>query len=211
MTMTSTWPLRIGAAVLGAVLSFSIPASAGDGCCGGKEEEKVVAAATPQECFDAVAAAVMSGKKEALWAQLSAKSQELAAKKGEECKEGVSKCEDTQKMLGVTAEQVKEMSGKDLMAALLIAKAKEMMAKQHEGCEEKKDGCGEKAAGCEEKKMSTEIQDLKIDGDKATAKCPMGQPLAFVKEEGAWKFDITAMLEKDCCEEGKCEEKKPAQ
>ncbi len=205
MTMISTWSCRFGAAVLGAVLSFAVPAFAGDGCCGeAKEEQKVVAAATPQECFTAVACAMHEGNKEALWSQLSTKSQELAAKKGEECKEGVSKCEETQKMLGVTAEQVKAMSGKDLMVAMLMAKAKAMMekAKADGCCDEKKE-----AAAGEKKADPMAISDLKIDGDKATAKCPLGMPLAFVKEKDAWKMDITAMLEKDCCEGGKCEEK----
>lgn len=206
MTMISTWSCRFGAAVLGAVLSFAVPSFAGDGCCGeAKEEEKVVAAATPQECFTAVACAMHAGNKEALWSQLSTKSQELAAKKGEECKDGVSKCEETQKMLGVTAAQVKEMSGKDLMVAILMAKAKAAMAKAKDGgcCpEEKTEGAAD-----EKKADPMALKDLKIDGDKATATCPLGMPLAFVKEKDAWKMDITAMLEKGCDDGGKCEEK----
>jgi len=148
--------IRFGAALLGALLSIAIPASAGDGCCGEAKEEKVVAAATPQECFKEAACAIQKGDTKALAAQMSVKSNELAAKKGEE---------------------------------------KPAAAKEEGGC------CGEKKDEC------CDISDVKIDGDKATAVCPIGQPLAFVKENGAWKLDISAMLEKDSCEEGKCEEK----
>ena len=147
--------IRFGAALLGALLSIAIPASAGDGCCGEAKEEKAVAAATPQECFKAAACAIQKGDTKALASQLSVKSNELAAKKGEE-------------------------------------KA---------GVEEKGGCCGDEKDEC------CEITDVKIDGDKATAVCPIGQPLAFVKEDGAWKLDISAMFEKDCCGEGKCEEK----
>ncbi|KAF0243394.1 MAG: hypothetical protein FD180_3434 [Planctomycetota bacterium] len=204
MTMTSTWPLRFGAALLGALLTIAIPASAGDGCCGEAKEEKPLAAATPQECFKEAACAIEKGDVKVLASQLSVKSLELAAKKGEAMKEGVSKCEETQKKLNVTAEKVKEMSGKDLMLTVMISKVKEAIAAAKKG---EAKGCGEEKGGCcGEEEKCCEISEVKIDGDKATALCPLGQPLAFVKEDGAWKMDISAMLEKGCCEE-KCEEK----
>ncbi|MEK7466589.1 MAG: hypothetical protein AAB074_04170 [Planctomycetota bacterium] len=207
MTMSSTWAARFGAAVFGAVLSFAIPAYAGDGCCGEAKEEKVVSAATPQECFKEAACAIQKGDTKALASQLSVKSNELAAKKGEEMKEGVSKCEATQKKLNVTAEKVKEMSGKDLMLTMMICKVKEAIAAAKKGEAEKEAGCDDGGCCGEEKKDECcDIKDVKIDGDKATALCPLGQPLAFVKEEGAWKMDITGMLEKGC-DGGKCEEK----
>src|SRR5688572_2529402 len=111
MKMTSMF----GAAVLGAFLCLAIPASAGD-CCGDKEEKSVVAA-TPQECFSAAAKAIGAGDRKALAAQLSVKSLELAAKKGEEMKECVAACEETQKKLGLTADEAKNISGRDLTLA----------------------------------------------------------------------------------------------
>ena len=87
----------------------------------------------------------------------------------------------------------------------MIAHVRAMVAEKMKadgGCKEEGGCCGDK------KEPSTEIKDVKIDGDKATATCPVGQPLAFVKENGAWKMDISAALEKSgCCEGGKCEEK----
>jgi hypothetical protein len=202
--------IRFGAALLGALLSIAIPASAGDGCCGEAKEEKVVAAATPQECFKEVACAIQKGDTKALASQLSVKSNELAAKKGEAMKEGASKCEDTQKKLNLTPEKIKEMSGKDLLLTGMIVHVREAVAAAMEKkkADEKPATAKEEGGCCGDKKDDCcEISEVKIDGDKATALCPIGQPLAFVKENGAWKLDISAMLEKDCCEEGKCEEK----
>lgn len=191
--------------VAACLLAFSVTASAGDGCCGGKEEEKPVAAATPQECFSAAAKGIGTGDVKVVASQLSTKSLELAAKKGEEMKEKLLKDEAGLKAMGLTAEKAKEMSGRDLLLTGMIAHIKAMVAEKMKAegeCKEEGGCCGE------EKEAACEIKDVKIDGDKATATCPIGQPLAFVKENGAWKMDISAALEK-CgeCDGCKGEEK----
>lgn len=201
MNRSSKCPCLFGAALLMALALVVTPAFAGDGCCGGEEiGEKPVAAATPQECFAALFKGMCAADKDAVWAQLSEASHAAVEKKGEAMKEEVAKSEEAQKKLGLTAEEAKAISGRDLFLTAMIADVKAMMAKKAEG------GCcpeGEKA-GEEKKEHSCEIKDVKIDGDKATATCPMGMPLTFVKEKDAWKMDIVAMLEKHegCDEEG---------
>lgn len=211
MTMISKWSVRFGAAVLCSLFAIACPSYAGDGCCGGDEkcDEKPVAAATPQECFTAAATAMGKSDLKGIAAQLSEKSLVAVAKKGDEMKECVSKDAEMQKKLGVTAEQVKGMTGTDLMLTCMAAEVRAAVAKASEG----KDGaCDGKDGACDGKKpMSMEIKDVKVEGDKATATCPIGRPLAFVKENGAWKMDITAMLEKGCDEKDGCCGEKPKQ
>ncbi|MCE9584348.1 MAG: hypothetical protein K8T20_17815 [Planctomycetes bacterium] len=201
MTPISKWSLQLGAAVLCSVFAFASPSFAGDDCCGGGEcTDKPVVAATPQECFTAAATAIGKNDKKALAAQLSAKSIEVATKKGDALKETLGKDAEMQKKMGLTADQVKEMSGSDLILTCMITEVKAAVAKAME-----KDGCcDEKGAAADKKAPSMEIKDVKIEGDKATATCPIGRPLAFVKENGAWKMDISAMLEKGCDDKGGC-------
>ncbi|MBI2919783.1 MAG: hypothetical protein HYY18_01710 [Planctomycetes bacterium] len=201
MNRTSKCPCFFGAAVLMALALIVTPAFAGDGCCGEEEiGNPPVAAATPQDCFAALFKGMCAADKDAIWGQLSEASQKAVEKKGDEMKEEVAKNEEAQKELGLTAEEAKAISGRDLMLTAMIVEVKAMMAKKAEG------GCcpGDEKAGEETKEPSCEIKDVRIDGDKATATCPMGMALTFVKEKDAWKMDIAAMLEKHegCDEEG---------
>jgi hypothetical protein len=199
-----TRSLSLSALALAVLAACTSPLLAGD-CCDEKKES--VAAKTPQECFEAVCAAMHGGDLKGLFAQMSVKSQELATKKGEEMRKACEACADTQEKLNITADQAKELSGGELSMAMMVAHVKEMAAKAgKEGCEEK-EGCdaeAKKDAECCEK---CELADLKIDGDKATAKCPLGFPLTFVRENEVWKMDITAMMEGGC-DKGGCDESK---
>jgi hypothetical protein len=200
-------PCRLLCAV--AACLICLPAAAGD-CCGEKKTESA-RAETPQECFKAAACAMHEGNLDGVWAMLSEASRAAIEKKGEEAKKAVAACEETQKSLGLTPEKAKELSGRDAVLLMMAARVKEAAAKAGKGCgEEEKDGAAAGGEGCcGEDEKCCELSDVKIDGEKATAKCPLGMPLAFVKEKGGWRLDVTEMLAKvEGCEgdeDGCCE------
>ncbi|NUN49065.1 MAG: hypothetical protein HUU15_09585 [Candidatus Brocadiae bacterium] len=206
--MLKSWTLQVGAAVLGALFTFACPAFAGDCCEKGDKEAVVVVSGTPEECFTSLCKAMHAGDSDAMFSLLTPASQEALLKKGEVLKEVAGKCAKTREAIGVTEEQAKEMSGRDLAIAAMMAKAA-AKAKEAGHCEEKSEGCGEKSAdeGAEEKTCG--LTDLKVEGDVATAKCPFGMPLTFNKTKDGWRMDITAALAEGCesKKEG-CESKK---
>ena len=128
----------------------------------------------------------------AFFATLTEESQKSLEKQGEVLRTSdAGKPEDTAKELGVTVEEMNKMAPRDVAIGLMMAKVTDEQRKALE---------------------TATLEDVKVDGDKASATRVMGEekkPLSFAKAKEGWKYDLEATngckAPEDKKEDGSCE------
>jgi hypothetical protein len=144
-------------------------------------------AATPQECFDRFKKAVADRDGAGFWTLLSKGSREVFEELGRELLK--SEGEDREELatrLGVTTDELAEMTPRDVVVGALLAESnKESLADLD----------------------AMKLKDVKVEGDRATAerteKDEKSEKAYFVREEGGWRLDLARELNRGETEDGK--------